>query len=121
MDYTPEELRNLAYYRDINKVFWVIAHDMGPFKQYEKIPCIFVESCPGVMKILKFDYEIEFDEFQYTAWRRLIGQIYGIRVDVLLIHNGTLYKLDGTTVDFANLRRSSVLVDKKYLARMSKL
>lgn len=109
--------RDLQYYETINKVHWFILNDTPPFKQNEKIPCIYVEKSNDKMKILDFDHDIEYDEFTYTAWRKFLGETYNIRVDVLLIKNNILYTLNGETVDFNTLERSDIVVDKKYLAR----
>ena len=109
--------RDLQYYESVNKVHWFILNDTPPFKQNEKIPCIYVEKSNDKMKILDFDHDIEYDEFTYTAWRKFLGETYNIRVDVLLIKNNMLYTLTGETVDFNTLERSNIIVDKKYLAR----
>jgi hypothetical protein len=109
--------RTLDHYENINKVFWYILNDMPPFKQNEKIPCIYVENDNGKLKILDFDNTIENDGFTYTAWRRFLGETYKTRIDVLLIKNSTLYTLDGKIVDFNTLGRSDIWVDQKYLAR----
>lgn len=109
--------RDLHHYENIGKVFWYILNDMPPFKQNERIPCIYVEKQGSEMKILDFDFDIESDEFTYTAWRKFLGKTYNIRVDVLLIKNGMLYTLSGNIIDFKTLGRSQILVDKKYLAR----
>lgn len=116
---TPETYRDLSYYENINKVFWVVASDNEHFKQYEKVPCIFVETSITKnrkmdRKILQFDNEIEFDEYHYTAWRKVIGKKYGIYVDVLLIKDEKLYTLDCIEVDFDTLGRSNVIVDKNF-------
>ena len=120
---TPETDRDLSYYENINKVFWVVASDNDHFKQYEKVPCIFVETIikngKKDRKILQFDNEIEFDEYHYTAWRKVIGKKYGIYVDVLLIKDGKLYTLDCVEIDFDTLGRSDVMVDKKFLGIMA--
>ena len=122
MNYTEEHKRDLQYYKNINKVFWVIAEDNEHFSQYEKVPCIFVERCKDdTLKILKFDYSIEFDNYHYTAWRKVIGEIYGIYVDVLLIKESKLYTLDCKEIMFETLQRSDCVVDKKYLGIMKVL
>jgi hypothetical protein len=115
-----ESTRDLEYYRNIDKVFWVIANDIKDlFEQYQKIPCIFVEKSENnKMKILKFDYDIEFDEYRYTCWRKVIGTVYKIYIDVLLIKDDKLYNLTGDEILFSSLERSDHLVDKKYLGIM---
>jgi hypothetical protein len=109
--------RDLHYYETINKVFWHILNDMGPFKQNEKIPCILVENDSGTLKILDLDHDIEEDEFTYTVFRRFVGETYNARIDVLLIKNNTMYNLKGDIVDFNTLSRSNILVDKTYLSK----
>lgn len=109
--------RNLEYYENIGKVFWYILNDMYPFKQNEKIPCIYVEKINDNLKIIDFDHDIEFDEFTYTAWRKFLGETYGTRIDVLLIKNGTLYDLNGNVINFNTLGISNILIDKTYLAK----
>ena len=115
-----EKSRDLQYYKNIDKVYWVVAHDIGNiFKRYEKIPCIFVQHTKDdKYLILKFDYNIEFDMFRYTAWRKVLGQTYGIRVDVLLIKDDKLYTLSGKEKKFSDLGRSEHLIDKQFLAVM---
>lgn len=113
---TIENSRNIEYYETIDKVFWVVANDIKDlFKQYESVPCLFVEVIDDKMKILRFDYGIEFDDYKYTAWRKVIGKIYNIRVEVLLIKNKKLYDLKGNEILFESLERSDVYVDRKYL------
>lgn len=121
---TPETDRDLSYYENVSKVFWVVASDNKNFKQYENVPCIFVEISTTKngnkdRKILQFDNEIEFDEYHYTAWRKVIGEKYDIYVDVLLIKDGKLYTLDCMEVDFDTLGRSDVIIDKKFLGIMA--
>ena len=114
--------RDLKYYQNIDKVYWVVANDIkNLFKQYQKIPCLFVElsdNDDNNVKILDIDHAIEFDEYRYTAWRKVIGIKYGIRTDVYLIKDNQLYTLDGDTVDFDELSRSDIVIDKKYLGIM---
>lgn len=114
--------RNLEYYKHIDKVFWVPVDDIklsngNIIKQNERIPCIFVEKKNDKYFILQFDLSIEFDEWRYTAWRKVIGQIYNIRVEVLLINGNGLFELNGSEIKFEELGHSNVLVDKKYLAK----
>jgi hypothetical protein len=118
-DFSVEITRDLSYYRNIDKVFWVVASDiLDLFKRYENVPCLFVEKNNNSLKILKFDYSIELDSFKYTAWRKVLGKVYNIRVDVLLIGSSGLYDLEGVPILFESLGRSEILVDKKYLGIM---
>ena len=116
--------KDLEYYSNTNKVFWVVNKDVNDkIKANDIVPCIFVEkkvengAC--WMGILQLDESIKFDNFKYTTWRKFIGELHGIYVDVLLISDGSLYKLDGTVVDFSDLGRSSVKVGGEYLAKFS--
>jgi hypothetical protein len=116
--------RNLQYYEKIDKVFWVpyediILENKNVVKGNTSCPCIFVhvDEKTKQMKILQFDMSIEFDEYRYTAWRKVIGITYGIRVDVLLINDSKLFTLEGKEIDFGSLGRSDVWVDKKYLGK----
>lgn len=113
--------KDLQYYVNQNKVFWVLSDDINnDLKRKQIVPCIFVEHTNDEKYlILQFDESIKFDGFKYTAWRKLIGIHYNIWVDVLLISNNILVTLDGKTVDFSELGRSTVVVDKKYLAKFS--
>lgn len=112
--------KSLDYYRQQNKVFWVINADINnKLKSNQVCPCLFVEKIQDQYKILQFDYSIKFDQYQYTTWRKLIGEIYGIHVDVLLISDDELVTLNGKTVNFNQLGRSEIVIDKKYLAKFS--
>jgi hypothetical protein len=122
--YTPDESRDLYYYKNINKVYWVVNKDIYDcnnniiFKNNDIVPCIYVENDNNILKILKFDYIIEHDKYKYTAWRKFIGTTYNIYVDVLLISNDNkLYNLKGDKVDFNDLKRSDILINKEYLAK----
>jgi len=121
MEYTPETKRDLHYYQTIDKVYWVPINDITNqdgqilIKRDSKVPCIFVEKTPDQDKILKFDYEIEHDEYRYTAWRKVIGITYNIHVGIYLIHDDCLLTLAGDVVNFNSLGRSDVLIDKQYL------
>lgn len=116
--------RDLNYYKNQNKVFWVVADDLplGNFKRYDVIPCLFVEKFDdGSLGIIQLDPTIVEDHYQYTAWRKLIGQEHGFRAEVLLIDTvySKLYTLKGEEVIFDSLSRSSRFIDKSYLARFS--
>lgn len=114
------KIKDLNYYKSQNKVFWVPDKNIGKeFKAFDVVPCIFVEQKDEKYHILQFQESIKLDPFKYTAWRKLIGQTYNIRVDVLLIGNDSLMKLDGSTVNFEELERSQVVVDQKYLAKFA--
>lgn len=121
-NFTPEENRDLKYYATIDKVYWVVNVNSGPFKANDIVPCIFVEKDQnGKYLILKFDYKLEFDRFRYTAWRKFIGKTYNAYIDVLLIDvkddNYQLYNLKGNIIDFNSLGRSRILVDADLLAK----
>lgn len=113
--------RDLDYYASQDKIFWVVNKDINDeIRANDIVPCIFVERRNDkTMGILQLDWDIKLDDYKYTAWRRLIGDIYAIYVDVLLIKNKKLYRLSGEMVDFDQLDRSDVTVDKKYLAKFS--
>lgn len=55
------------------------------WKQNEKVPCIYVEKINTEYFIIDIDHDIENDEFEYTAWRKFIGETYNCRIEVLLI------------------------------------
>ena len=125
-----DDKRDLNYYATCDKIYWVVAKDIywgsDPiFKQYDKVPCIFVEERIGGEKaILQLDFEIKDDSYRYTAWRKLIGQAYGIRVGVYLINkdmNGydsyEMFDLDGESVHFEDFVRSDLHIDKTFLAK----
>lgn len=113
--------RNLEYYANIDKVYWVpvdeIVTDNGIIPRDTPIPCIFVEEKDDKMYILQFDMSIENDMWVYTAWRKVIGIVHDVRVNVLLIHDMNLYMLDGTKINFDDLGRSNVWIDKDYLGK----
>lgn len=113
--------RDFNYYKMQNKVFWVIADDLPAcgFKRYDVIPCLFVEQFDnGRYGIIQLDLSIANDCYQYTAWRKLIGQAHGFKADVLLIDisHDKLYTLKGKEVSFDSLSRSSHFIDRSYLA-----
>lgn len=111
--------RDITYYQNIDKVYWECGYDIKDlFKHFERVPCLFVEKTEDGAKILDIDHDIEFDEYRYTAWRKVIGVTYGIRTGVYLIKDSKLYTLEGEEVDFNELGRSDVIVDKKYLGIM---
>jgi adenylate cyclase class 2 len=111
------ENKNLAYYALQNKVYWVVNEDLNDkIKRNDKVPCIYVEKKDNKYKILQFDETIKLDSLKYTAFRKLLGITYNIYVDVLLICDDKLYTLQNEIIDFADLERSNVVVDKKYLS-----
>lgn len=123
--FTTEEDRNLTYYSEIDKVYWVVVEAFGPFTRYTEVPCIFVESRPdGKLCILQFEAAIEHDNYIYTAWRRRLGQVTGRRIDVLLIHqNGDgskeLWRLSTKQrIQFNSLGRSHLCIPASELGRM---
>ena len=116
------DVKNLQYYENSDKMFWVPTQDIKTtdknfIKRNMPIPCIFVEEKCDKYYILQIDLSIKIDKYRYTAWRKVIGITYGIRVDVLLICNNNLYKLNGEKVCFEYLGRSDVNVDKQYLGK----
>lgn len=111
-------VRDLEYYRTQNKVFWVVNRDINDqIRANQIVPAIFVEISDSEINILQFDLRIKMDNYKYTAWRSLLGQMYGIRVDVLLIAGDYLYDLNGNQVAFSSLGRSDVQVDSRHLAK----
>lgn len=118
--------RDLGYYKNQNKVFWVIADDLevGNFRRYDVIPCLYVEQFDdGSFGIIQLDPSIATDCYQYTAWRKLIGQEYGFRAEILLIDvsSDKLYTLRGDEVKFDSLSRSPRFVNRSYLAPFAKI
>lgn len=111
--------RDLNYYKNTNKIFWTLNDTINEYLiDNQTIPCIFVEKKENIYYILQLDLNIKYDDYKYTGWRRLIGKIYNIYVDVLLIaSNDKLYTLDGQIINFYDLKRSNVIVDKKYLGK----
>lgn len=131
--------KDLNYYLKSDKIFWIINEDIllkdlianteGSYcipesnyiKKNAKIPCIFVERSrdkntgENIYKILQLDLSISNDNRKYTMWRRIVGEKYGIYVDVLLIYNNKLYKLDGYENN-KKLEFSDIIVNRKYLA-----
>ena len=110
--------RDLLYYNNTNKVFWYVNDDIIPtFKKNDIVPCLFVERMDGENYILQLDQSIIFDNFKYTMWRKTVGEIYSTYVDVFLIKNNALYDLKGCEIDFNKLKRSTKVIDQKYLAK----
>lgn len=117
-------IRDFTYYKTRNKIFWVIAEDLGHFKRYDIIPCLFVEQFEdGSYGIIQLDPAIADDGYQYTAWRKLLGQEHGFRAEVLLIDAALdkLYTLKGEEVAFDSLSRSSRFIDRSFLAPFSRI
>ena len=114
--------KTLDYYKNQNKIFWVLAETINEkLLQYQVQQCLFVEKKNDKYYVLQLDVNIKFDNYKYTAWRKLIGTVYNIIVDVLLIVDDQLCTLDGQMVEFDELDQSTVFVDKKYLAKFSTL
>ncbi len=113
--------KTLDYYIESNKIFWVVNKDLNPFiKSNDITPCIFVEkTIDNRYLILQLSELIKFDTYKYTAWRKFIGETYNINVEVLLINNHKLYTLDNKEIEFSELGRSNITVDRKYLAPFS--
>jgi hypothetical protein len=114
--------KDLNYYKTCDKVVWVPVHDIkcsngNIIKADTPTPCIYVEDKDNKYYILQLDLSIKDDQFRYTAWRKVIGITYNIRVEVLLINNNQLFKLDGSEVLFNDLGRSTVNVNKEYLGK----
>ncbi len=114
--------RDLNYYETIDKVFWVPVNDVilpdgEVIKADNPTPCIYAEEKDGKYNILQFDMSIEFDKWRYTAWRKVLGISYGIRVEVFLIYKNKLYTLEGKEIDFNSFGRSDIWIDKKFLGR----
>lgn len=111
--------KNLEYYANTNKVYWYINEDITQIgvKKNDIVPCIFVEVIDNKYYILQLDLSIQFDEYKYTGWRKLIGQEYGIRTDILLIKDMNLYNLQGKQINFNDLFCSSKYIDKSFLAK----
>ena len=106
----------------IGKVFWVVGEPFVPFKQYQKVPCIFLEKTKtGQLQILQFENRIERDPYEYTAWRKLSGQQHDIRVEVLLIdpQSNNLWRMDThTIITFSSLGRSQTKIQSTWLGKM---
>lgn len=124
---TQDCIKDLEYYKNQNKIFWVIANDLSVetknFYRYDVIPCLFVEEfADGTYGIIQLDPSISEDPYQYTAWRKFIGLEHKFRVEVLLIDtdHDKLYTLQGKAVPFESLTRSSRLIYKNYLAPFSR-
>ena len=110
--------KTLEYYQNANKIFWVINKDINQYiKANDIVPCLIVEKTSDNKNlIIQLSESIKFDDYQYTVWRKFIGKVYNIRVDVLIIYDNKLYTLDNQIIEFNSLGRSNVIVDKKYLA-----
>lgn len=111
--------KDLEYYSKQNKVFWVVNKDINEFiKANDIVPCIFVEKKDDGLYILQLEENIKFDDYKYTAWRSLLGSEYNIYVDVLLICNNNLYNLQNKIINFSELKRSNVVINKDLLAKI---
>lgn len=116
--------RDLKYYNNIDKVYWVPYSDIileikDVIKGNTKVPCIFVEKKKdGNMDILQFDMSIELDEWRYTAWRKVLDVKNNIRVGVLLIWDDKLFTIEGKAIDFNSLGRSNIWIDKNLLGKI---
>jgi hypothetical protein len=110
--------KELSYYMNENKIFWVVNKNVNEhIKANDIIPCLFVEKRNDKYYKIQIDKNIKFDNYKYTAWRKFIGDQYNIYVDVLLLHNDILYTLDNKIIDYNNIELSNIYVDQKYLAR----
>lgn len=119
-------IKDYKYYRNCKKVFWYINDDITNtnFKRNQIIPSIFVEVIGDEYYILQLDLkDVDLSEeehkYKWTGWRKIIGEKYKIRVDVLLIsdENNVLYDLNGKKINFENLKYSTKHIDKSYLAK----
>lgn len=111
--------KDLEYYEQSNKIFWIVNKDINEhIKANDKVPCIFVEKKEdNTRHIVQLDLSIKDDNYEYTAWRKVLGDITGSYIEVLLIHNGVLYTLKNEIVEFDTLGRSELIeVPKKYLS-----
>ncbi len=117
----PNDWRTLEHFETQDKVFWVVNRDVNEhIKKNDIVPCIYVEKKEGSYYVLPLDAKIAGDPYRYTAWRKLIGELYGIRVDILLAKGGKLYTLDNDQVDFSKLKKSQCEEIKlEHLARFS--
>ena len=110
--------KDLEYYLKEQKVYWVVNQNINEnIKANDIVPCIFVETKNNKMYMLQLDLDIKLDDHKYTAWRKLIGTIYGIKVEVLLIYEDVLYTLNNRKISFNDIGRSNTYVDKQYLAK----
>ena len=110
--------RDFEYYKNANKIFWIVNDDVNENIERNKVvPCIFVEKKDDEYFILQIDPSIKDDKYKYTIWRKFIGKIYNIRVDVLLISDDNLYTLKNEKVNFDDLKRSNIVIDRQYLAK----
>ena len=118
--------KDLEYYVKENKVFWVVNQDIKSeedgvilFNGNDIVPCIFVENYNDSILMIQLDTSIKFDEFKYTAWRKFIGKMYNLHIDVLLIKDNSLYDLKGKLYNFDEIGRSNTIISKEYLARFA--
>ena len=118
--------KDLTYYANQNKVFWVVNKDItienGKILANSVVPCIFIEEKDNKKLILQLDESIKYDEYKYTAWRKFLGMAHDTYINVLLIVGNEssqwhLYTLTGKKIAFANIGRSSVKIDKTFLAK----
>lgn len=112
-------MRNLAYYRKCDKIYWFPVEPVGSIPANRPVPCIFVEKNPHGLSVIDFDHSIENDNLRYTAWRSFLGKMYGARIDVLLIDKAGLITLDNRKVDFDSLGRSKIYVSREHIAPFS--
>lgn len=130
--------RLLSYYATQNKVFWVVNKPIRYSTAAEsrvsgesvitagtEVPCIFVErgmetDATRKYDILQFPLSIRTDNYQYTAWRKLLGTTLGVQVDVLLIVDRPprMITLEGDPVSWEQMRRSNKRVPQRCLAAM---
>lgn len=111
------QTKDINYYIKEQKIYWVVNQDINEnIKANNVIPCIFIEVQNDKKLMLQLDLDIKFDNHKYTAFRKVIGKIYNIKVDVLLIHDNKLYTLNNNVINFNDIGRSNIYVDKKYLS-----
>ncbi len=117
----PNKQKTLDYYAKADKIYWFVNEDVNEkIKRNSVVPCIFVERLSGgAMNIVQLEETIKFDNYKYTAWRKLLGETYGVYVDVLLIFDNELYTLDNRKIKFEDLGRSQIQISKDQLAKFS--
>lgn len=115
--------KNLEYYYNSNKIFWVVNKDINDkIKANDIVPCIYVCKKDDKYEILRFDPNINFNNYKYTSWRKFLGSLYNIYVDVFLIYNDSdeglkLISLRGEEIDFNSLTMSDILISEEHLAK----
>lgn len=117
-------MKNLEYYFNSNKVFWVVNKDLNDhIKANDIVPCIYVSKVGEDFFILQFDPKIAFNNYKYTSWRKFLGKLYNTYVDVFLIYKENeslkLVSLKNEEIDFNQLKMSNIIVSEEHLAKFS--